>query len=127
MVSMTRWLAQLTMIFSRDSAFTLNWWDCIGILDLQRVMFTCGAEDWHVRMLLLLGPLVLGLAYVMLWANGRPTASVQSAISDRAPEIGRSALSHGGPGAGRPFDVAGPSKKPLRNLPLNESVEASKR
>ena len=92
MVSMTRWLAQLTMIFSRDSAFTLNWWDCIGILDLQRVMFTCGAEDWH-----------------------------------RAPEIGRSALSHGGPGAGRPSDVAGPSKKLLRNLPLNESVEASKR
>ncbi len=47
MVTMTRWLAQLTTIFRRDSALTLNWWDCMGILDLQRVMLTCGAEDWH--------------------------------------------------------------------------------
>ncbi|MEK6801241.1 MAG: hypothetical protein AABZ34_01050 [Nitrospirota bacterium] len=73
------------------------------------------------RILVLLGLLVLGVALFMLGRDERPAAlSVE-------PRIGRSTLSHGGPGAGS-IPVA-PAEAPSadRRLPSNQSPYATTR
>ena len=73
------------------------------------------------RILVLLGLLVLGVALFMLGRDERPAASSVE------PRIGRSTVSHGGPGAGS-IPVA-PAEAPSadRRIPSNQSPYATTR
>ena len=73
------------------------------------------------RILVLLGLLVLGVALFTLGRDERPAASSVE------PRIGRSSLSHGGPGAGS-IPVA-PAEAPSadRRIPSNQSPYATTR
>ena len=73
------------------------------------------------RILVLLGLLVLGVALFTLGRDERPAASSVE------PRIGRSTLSHGGPGAGS-IPVA-PAEAPSvdRRIPSNQSPYATTR
>ncbi len=80
-----------------------------------------------VRIFLLFGLLILGLALIMIWRDDRAPDAAQSAVSGGEPRIGRSTLSHGGPVAGPSSEMPGRSKNPPKTLTVNESDEASKR
>ena len=73
------------------------------------------------RILVLLGLLMLGVALFTLGRDERPAASSVE------PRIGRSTLSHGGPGAGS-IPVA-PAEAPSadRRIPSNQSPYATTR
>ena len=63
-------LAQLTMIHGIDSAITLNWSDCLGILTHRPAMVECEAQmNGLARILLVLGLSVLGVAMIVLWRD----------------------------------------------------------
>lgn len=67
------------------------------------------------RILVLLGLLVLGVVLFILGRDERPTASSVE------PRIGRSTLSHGGPGAGSIPVVPAEAPSADRRIPSNQS------
>jgi len=80
-----------------------------------------------VRILLLLGLLVLGLAMIVRWQDDRVAAPEKSIASPEGPRLGRSTLSHGGPPVGGRPDVPERPLKPLQTVPSDPSPQATKR
>ena len=79
-----------------------------------------------MRILLLFGLLVLALAVIVLWQDDRAAKQENSAAASGEPRVGRSTLSHGGPGAGGAPDTSGRSLNPLQIAPSDQSPEAAR-
>ena len=79
-----------------------------------------------LRILLLWGLLVIGMAVLMLWKDDRVANPEKSLASPRDPRVGRSTLSHGGPSVGGLPDTQGHSLEPLQNIPSEQSSQATK-
>lgn len=79
------------------------------------------------RILLVFGLLVLVLALMVLWRDDRPANLKKSGVSLGEPRVGRSTLSHGGPGVDGPRDAQGRLLKPIDNVPSDQPPQATKR
>jgi hypothetical protein len=81
-----------------------------------------------VRIFLLLGLLVLGVGVVLIWQDERATGLKKPTASPGEQQrVGRSALSHGGPGAGAPLGSQERSLNPVRSLPSEQTPESPTR
>lgn len=79
------------------------------------------------RILLVFGLLVLGVALMVLWRDDRTVSPEQPSISIQDPRVGRTTLSHGGPGVGSPSDMRERPPRPDQNVPLDQASDATKR
>ncbi len=78
------------------------------------------------RMLVLVGLLALGVALFMVGRGEPPTGTMPAGTMGDA-RIGRSALSHGGPGPGTPPAAPGIAPSADRQMSLNPSPNATTR
>ena len=79
------------------------------------------------RILLVFGLLVLGVAVMVLWRDDRSATLDQPATSTGEPRVGRSTLSHGGPGIASPPDTRERPARPDKHVPPDPSSYATKR
>ncbi|MGZ8382774.1 MAG: hypothetical protein ACXWWE_02050 [Nitrospira sp.] len=79
------------------------------------------------RILLVFGLLVLVVALMVLWRDDRPANLEKSGASLEEPRVGRSTLSHGGPGVSGPPDAQGRPLKPVDNGPSGQPPQVIKR
>ncbi|MEP7151479.1 MAG: hypothetical protein ABI856_07215 [Nitrospira sp.] len=79
------------------------------------------------RILLVFGVVVLVVALMVLWRDDRPANLEKSGASLGEPRVGRSTLSHGGPGVSGPPEAQGRPLKPVDNVPSDQSPQAIKR
>ncbi len=79
------------------------------------------------RILLVFGLLVLGATVMVLWQDDRTVQLGKPALGPGEPRVGRSTLSHGGPGVGGSSGAPGLPMKPAQNVIPEHSSQAAKR
>ncbi|MDR4480277.1 MAG: hypothetical protein R3B37_11115 [Nitrospira sp.] len=79
------------------------------------------------RILVLLGLLVLGVALFVAGRSERPELSERPTPSSGKPVVGRSTLSHGGPGAGSLPVAPARSPSPNEQVPSIQASDATTR
>jgi hypothetical protein len=79
------------------------------------------------RIFLVFGLLVLVAVLMVLWRDNRTVFSKQPSTSTGEPQVGRSTLSHGGPGVGGSPGAQERQLNPAQHIPSDQSPYATKR